>query len=425
LTMKSDFSHCLRAPVMAALACLPAIVVAQSIVPPARTTTVTSSVNAASGEAYKGPPSSFASALSAGAPLIQRGPVAVRPHVTVRTLYGDGIEAGPGNPRETYIHSVAPGVLLELGTAWRLDYTPTWTFYSNEAFRDTFDQTVTLAGHVPYRHGMVGAAQSYESSHVMLVETARQTHQEKYATVVDGTYKLGRHTTFEATVSRNTRKTNVLVDAPEWTTSDVLQWASTNWVRYEISSRLECALGFSAGYDDVDIGADMTFVVPQVKVAWRPSDKITLTAQVGEESRKFDTGNRPRLKSPVYTAAAGYQLRPTTRFSADVTRSVWASYFANEVTKNQGWRSGLEQRLLEKLYVELSLSKQRTKYLTTRLAADERRSDEYRALNCRVTTVVLHRVSVAALYQAGRNRSNEAAYAFSSHQYGLEISLRF
>lgn len=369
--------------------------------------------------------SSVASALSSEAPLFQRGPIAVRPHLVYSALYADGIEAGPGNPRTTYIQSVAPGALFDLGKYWRLDYAPTWTFYSNPLFRNTADQSATLSGRVPYDHGRFGVAQGYDSSYAMLVETGRQTHQKTYSTLVEGTYALGLHTIVETTASRNARYANALTDAPEWTTSNWVQWSSTSWVRYAFSSRLEAAAGVALGYSQIGVGADMSSTQPQAKIVWKPASKLSLTAQAGEEDRRFVTGSHPRLKSPVYTVASIYQLLPTTRLFLDATRSVSASYFANEITKTKGWRLGVEQRFVQKLYLEATLAGQNTDYLSTVTAVPVQRDDRYRVATVRLTTVLLHRISIALLYQKGRNSSDRATYVVMSDQYGIETSLQF
>jgi hypothetical protein len=369
--------------------------------------------------------SSISSALASNDPVFQAGPIGVRPHFLYRAMYGTGIEAGPGNQHDSVIQSVSPGALFDIGKYWHLDYTPTWTFYSNEAFRDTAGQTAALSGRIPHAHGMIGAAVSYESSYAMLVETGRQTHQQTLATLVEGSYKIGQHSMLETSASRSARYANAVSDAPEWTTSDWIQWSSNNWFHYEFSPRLEAAVGVGVGYAEVGVGADMSYILPQAKFVWKPFDKLSLTAQAGEETRTFETAGHPRLKSPVYTASASYQLMPTTKLSFDATRAVSASYFANEITKSRGWTVGVEQRFIQRLYLAASLTSQSTAYLASRNNASIERDDRYRALNARLSTVMIHRLSLALLYQTGRNASDDAAYVFRSNQYGMELGLQF
>ncbi|MES2692292.1 MAG: hypothetical protein V4773_02390, partial [Verrucomicrobiota bacterium] len=241
------------------------------VVAPATTQPSSESSRTAEKARARGSLSSFSSALSSGAPLIQRGPIAIRPHLYYRFLYGDGIEAGPGNPRETSIQSFSPGTLVEIGKHWTFDYTPTWIFYSNAAFHDTFDHTASLGGRYVYGDWIFGGTQAYESSHAMLVETGRQTKQEKFTTGAEVGYRLGRHTSLEASVSRSSRDANSVSDAPEWTTSDWLQYSSSDWLRYHVSPQLNFAVGVSFGFAEVSVGDDMKFYQPQAQITWRPT----------------------------------------------------------------------------------------------------------------------------------------------------------
>lgn len=368
---------------------------------------------------------SISSALGSGAPLIQRGPIAIRPHLQYRFTYGDGIEAGPGNQRETTIQAVTPGVLVDVGKHWNFDYTPTWTFYSNEVFRDTFGQTASLSGRYAFDDWTLGGMQSYESTYSTLIETGRQTHQEKYASSIFGAYKLGRRTSLDVSVSRSARYANAVTEAPEWTTSDWLQYSSTDWLRYYISPQLNVAIGITFGFADVSVGDDMKFNQPQAQITWQPTEKLSFSAQGGIESRTFESGNQNALDTPVYSASFGYQPVETTKLSLTASHSVSASYFANEITKGRGWSVGVEQRFVRRLYLDVSLSGNNSRYLATRALDTARRDDRYIAWNARLSTVFFGRTAVGLFYQTGRNSSDVETYEFTSNQIGFEASHRF
>lgn len=396
---------------------------AQPVVAPASSTTAEAAQSGSS--AARPTASSFASALASDAPLFRRGPISLRPHFEYRVLFGEDIEVAPGDTRDSTIQSVAPGLLVEIGKYWRLDYTPTWTYYSHDDFRDTSDHGVILSGRAPHARGSVGLTESYSSSHAILAQTGRQTHEEKHATMLDGTYRVGRRTFIEGNASRSVRNANAVSAAPEWALSDWVQWSAGSWVHYEFTSRLSAAAGFTAGHADVGVGTDMSFTQPQLKMAWKPGSKISLSAQAGVERRRFDHDARPALTSPVYTAAAGYQILPTTKLALSATRSVSASYFANEVTESRGWTAGLEQRLLQRLYFAADFTTLTTDYVSAQSDSATLRADEYRSMNLRLTTVLLRRATFAVVYQIGENLSGLSAYAFRSTQYGFEASVRF
>ncbi len=86
---------------------------------------------------------------------------------------------------------------------------------------------------------------------------------------------------------------------------------------------------------------------------------------------------------------------------------------------------GVEQRLLQRFFFDATFSESDTNYLATRQLTVVRRDDSYRAVNTRLSTVVFGRTAFALLFQTGRNSSDDAAYEFTSHQFGCEISHRF
>lgn len=384
-----------------------------------------SPVSPAATDTSSAPLASITSALTSGMPLWQRGPVVVRTHFSYRYLSADGIEAGPGNLRNTVIQSFSPGLRVHLGSYVQAEYSPTWTYYSSKAFRDSFDQTASISGHYADEGWSVGGAQRYESAHGMLVETGRQTHQENHSTSLAAAYQFGLRTSFEASVNRSVRYANAIGDAPEWTTSDWLQYSSSEWVRYRLSPRINVAGGINFGWADVSIGDDMSFFQPQAQLAWQPTRKITLSAQGSVENRVFEGNVRGTLRSPLYSAAFSYAPMGTTRLHFDANRTVSASYFANEITRSRGWSAGLEQRLLGQFYVDASYSTRDTNFLPVRFASILRRQDRYESVRVRVSTVLLERNSISVLYHVGRNSSDLSQYDFVSHQYGLELSSRF
>src|SRR5262245_923840 len=73
-------------------------------------------------------------------PFLQWGPVGFQPRMFYRFLYGDGIPGANTNYVTTAIHEFSPGFDFRLGDHWSLDYTPTWTMYSNhDEFKDTLN----------------------------------------------------------------------------------------------------------------------------------------------------------------------------------------------------------------------------------------------------------------------------------------------
>ena len=105
------------------------------------------------------------------------GPVTVRPHLSYRFMYGDGIQPVPTNQQKTVIQEISPGILLELGRHWTVDYTPTIRFYSNKQFRDGVDHAATLTGGLRQDDWSFGLSQNFIYTTAPLAETGSQAEQ--------------------------------------------------------------------------------------------------------------------------------------------------------------------------------------------------------------------------------------------------------
>jgi hypothetical protein len=348
---------------------------------------------------------------------LQWGALNVRPHLFYRLLYGDGIQSSPGNQLTTTIHAISPGILFEIGDHWTLDYTPTKTFYSNRAFRDTFDNALQLRGATTFEEWVFGLSGSYVSSTQPLVQTGMQTKQEAWSTTANVGYHMGSRMLLDSSVSHSDQSAEAFTSSREWSTSD--------WLHYQIAPEWDTALGFAAGTVDVSAGSDMTYTRPQAQIGWRATNKLSFNVQGGLENRKFKSGGASDLSTPTYGASLRFQPVETTTLTFGASRTVSASYFTSQVTRSTGWTASLDQRLLEHLHLAVGIGKQKSSYIATDGTVAAGRDDDINNFNVRLSTTILRKVSIAALYQNSHNSSNLAGYAFSSSQVGLEIGWRF
>ena len=353
----------------------------------------------------------------AEAPPIQWGPMSVQPQLVYRLTYGDGIQASLGQPVTTGIQEISPGILFRLGNVWTLDYTPTWTLYSNRAFKDTLGHTADLNGRIAYGDGTYGFSQDYSRSSFPLVETGQQTKQETYSTRINASDRLGPRTMLEMFVSQDVRFAETFMNTREWSTQE--------WLHYEFSRRLDAALGLGYGYVGVSPGPDMIYWKPDVQIAWKATDKIAFTVQGGVERRKSRAIEARVLSNPILNAAVLYQLIETTSLSFSASRVVAVSYFPNDVTVSTGWSAAVQQRLLGKLQLSLGAGQQTINYVSVINSFSAGHSNRYDSFNVSLSTTFLRRGSLSTFYQISRNSSNVGAYGFSSHQIGLQIGYRF
>ncbi|MBI3852470.1 MAG: outer membrane beta-barrel protein [Verrucomicrobia bacterium] len=347
------------------------------------------------------------------------GPLTLRPHLLYRFLYADGILATTNKPVITVIHELAPGFLLEIGSHWKLDYTPTWRFYSRTNFQDTLDHNVILTGGTTFEDWVFGLSQGFTRSSAPLIETGTQTAQDTYSTGINGSYRMNSKMSLDLGLSQ------VFRDAQDFQSSR--EWATLDWLNYQFFPRLNIAIGAGFGFVDVETGPDMTYEQLQGRINWRATDKLSFQLRAGAEDRQFHVGGASDVINPVFGAAVEYMPFEVTKISLRAERTVSASYFANEVVENTSVGANLNQRLFKKIYADLGGEYHTVKYVGSTASSSNLRTDDYYALNARLSYLFLKRGSLAAFYQYSRNDSSPASSGFSylSRQVGVELGYRY
>ena len=378
---------------------------------------------------------------------LQWGPVTAHPHLDYQFLYGNGIQSSPGQQQNTIVQRVSPGVLLNLGDHWILDYTPTLSFYSSSSFRDTLDQSVQLGWGTAYGDWFFSGSQSYASSSDPNVETAAQTDQEIYSTALNASYQFNDKISLDMGLNQNLNyvgngasPTNYLQNLANSKT-----WSTMDWLNYQFWPRFNAGLGAGFGYTIQDGSPDSLYEQYQARVNWRATDKISFQLSGGVEDQQYLSGGASALVTPIFGATIQYQPFEQTKLSLSANRTVGTSHFENQVTENTGVTAGLNQRLLGKFSLDLNGSYSTTKYLSSTSLANQigygaGRSDDSYSFNARLSCPLLKRGTVSVFYQYSKNSSSQtgylqyyqtqfllsqSAFAYTSSQIGIEIGYRY
>src|SRR6516225_6135393 len=72
--------------------------------------------------------------------------IVFRPHADYTYTVAYGVLAAPSNHVDTTIQDISPGILINIGPHWALDYTATIGIYSNTNFQQAFNNSITLSG---------------------------------------------------------------------------------------------------------------------------------------------------------------------------------------------------------------------------------------------------------------------------------------
>lgn len=348
----------------------------------------------------------------------QWGSLIMKPHFLYRFLYGDGIQATPGHQLTTAINSFSAGLLLDIGSHWTLDYTPTWDIYSNPAFRDTLGEAVNLAG-TTFLDATTTLQfnQSYVYFSEPLIETGRQTSEQDFITRLDLSHRLNQQFFSETTLSQNLR---YAIDAPSSN-----EWSVAEWMHYQPITQIDTMVGGDLGYITESEGSDILDFQPEAQATWAPSSKLSFNLSGGLDHREFLDHPRVILDTPTYNVGVQYNPFEWTGLGFTAGRQVAVSYFANESSKNTTWRANFSQRLLEHFLLVASVAQDNESYLLDATTGSAGRNDKELSYNLRLTWSFLQRGTFALLYQWNRNSSTQTQYAFSSHQEGFEIAYRY
>jgi hypothetical protein len=351
------------------------------------------------------------------------GPLHLHPHIFYSLSYGNGLQSQPGNQSTSFINTLSPGMAVDIGSHWHLDYTPTLRYYSSRQFSDSLGHSVSLTWGTILGDWKLGASQSYAKSSEPLIETGSQTTTETYGTVLSTAYQLNSKTSVEFSANQDFRFANsVSTNQP---LTDSKTWTATATANYQLAPALSIGPSLTFAFDNLKFGSDMTSEQFQGQFLWRPGPKLTWVGRGGLEIRQFLDSTESDLLTPVAALSFSYRLFEATTFSFAANRTVTPSYFENQLTETYSLNPGLRQRLLHRLYLDVTGGYTTTTYRMTSAGKSAKREDDYATFNIRLSCPFLQHGSASVFYNWSDNISSQPGFGYNSDQVGLELSYRF
>lgn len=366
---------------------------------------------------------------------LQWGPVTLHPHVDYQLSYGNGVQSAPGQPHNTLINQVSPGMLFNLGDHWTLDYTPTLIYYSSGNFQDALNQSVILSWGSSFGNDwFVNGSQSYVSTFNPQVETASQTSQQNYNTVLNASYQFNGEMSLDMGLNQNFvyygnegGLTNQLL-----TLADSQSWSTLEWLNYQFWPRLNAGLGLGFGFNQQENSPDSIFEQYQGRVNWRATDKISFQLSAGLQNQQYLSGGAGDLLKPIFDGTIQYQPFEQTRLSVSASRTISNSSYQSQVNVITGVTAELNQRLLGRLNLSLSGGYTVTEYLASSIGVATSRNDDVVSFTARLSCPFLKRAIISLFYHYSNDSSNQSGFATSSSAYsytgsqgGLEIGYKY
>jgi hypothetical protein len=346
---------------------------------------------------------------------LQLGPVTLRPHAFYQFVYGDGIQSSPGQQHDTIVQTFAPGLLLVLSPRWTLDYTPTFTFYSDKSFSDTVGQSVILTGGASYENWNFGLSQSYTHTSEPQVQTGTQTSQDDYLTALTASCPLNSKMSVDLALNQDLNFPSGFQSSKTWSTLD--------WLNYEFWPRLTAGVGAGAGY--VNASPNFVFEQLQGRVGWRATDKISFQVSGGGEFTQVTDDSSDPLINPIVGALIQYQPFEQTKISLGANRVVSPSYYDNQLLVTTSVNGDLRQRLFGKLYLDVNAGYYWNNYTSLASGVAANSAEEYYAVNVQLSATILKRGTIAVFYNYSDNSSSQPGLSYTSNQVGFNVGYRY
>ena len=368
---------------------------------------------------------------------LQWGPVTLHPHVDYQLLYGNGIQSAPGEPHNTLVNQLSPGILINLGDHWTLDYTPTLIYYSSSSFQDVLNQSVRLSwGSAFGNDWFFSGSQSYASTSDPEIQTASQTDQENFVTTLNASYLFNEKMSLDMSLNQDL---NYIGNSGSLTNQlqplvDTMSWSTMEWFNYQFWPRFSAGLGVGFGYNHQDASSspDSIYEQYQGQIKWRATDKVSFQLSGGLHDQQYLSGDAGNLLSPIYGGAIQYQPFEQTQLSVNFNRTVGNSSYQSQVEIVTAITAGLNQRLLGRLNLNLSGGYSTTEYQASVVGLSTSRNDDVVSFTARLSCPFLKRATASVFYTYSNNNSNQSGFAtsgngygYTSNQGGLELGYQY
>lgn len=362
----------------------------------------------------------FAAAPTVGGtntPFLKLGRIEIRPHLVYALEYQEGVLSRPGDADSTFVESVAPGVAVQFGANWNIDYTADAKFYSGRDFEDTVNHAFTITGLQPIGKMAVSGTQSVSSSANPSFETGRQTRIIAVLSSLSAGMPVGNKLSLVGSISQSLQFVETAPDSGTWSGNAGASFDSgRGWV---------VNTGVTSGYSAVYKSPDTFFVGPQVSLLWQATGKLAFSLTGSLEDRETLGGTRQRQFTPSYNATATFTPFSQTSIALTGVRANSPSLLGGQELESSQFGVTLQQRLLGRLRTNLGFSYGLSNYTTTVTAGPRDRRDDLYTYTTGFTLPVARRGGVSVRYQRSINNSNAPGFDTDSTTVGFDVSYRY
>ena len=359
--------------------------------------------------------------------------------LTIRGVYDDNINISQTNRISDYYVAIEPSITLGLGDIVgrqenyiRFDYIPSIFRFADHSEDDAVQHLVRLEGHHRFSRLDLTMSQDIQlldganlstttdttGSHANLDVGAR-TRVNIYTTQLNASYDLTGKTFLSSGLN------GVVTDYHSLISSEVV--SGNLFINYNYSEKVVIGLGGTGGYDLVDDpNPDQTFEQANVRLSYQATGKVSLNASGGVEFRQFENSTRGDYISPVFQIDATYQPFDGTSISLDVNRrTLNSAVFAGQDFESTNISVGVSQRLLQRIFLGLSVGYENSDYFSVFSGVSATRRDNYYFVEPAIDIGITRFWAIGAYYLHRQNDSSLDSFGFYNNQVGLRTTLRF
>jgi hypothetical protein len=145
----------------------------------------------------------------------------------------------------------------------------------------------------------------------------------------------------------------------------------------------------------------------------------------GAELRTYMDSNAGTRLNPVYSASVAYHPFEQTYITLTANQAVHTSLLTDQITDATELSAALRQRLLGKLFLDISPGYRITEYQQARARLAVNRTDDNFTFSARLGADVFKKGNAAIFYRINDNSSSLPGFGFNSTQMGFELGYRF
>lgn len=197
------------------------------------------------------------------------------------------------------------------------------------------------------------------------------------------------------------------------------------YLDYQIAPKTVVGGGVTGGYLDAVHGANQTYEQPQLEIKYLPTEKLSFSGQTGAEFRQFSShiGGRSHF---IFDLEGDYEPADGTSITLDSRRETTASAeYTGENIVGSIYQAGLQQRLLQSIYLSLSGGLVHNQYENNERVATVARHDDYYFYKISSSRSLTRHGTVALSYEHRKNDSSLAAFEFTEDLATFAVSFLF